>query len=404
MNDPMLIAAPGLRFSTGKGGVRYAINDAVETELALDATTSAALEFFSVPKRSSAFGSASSEALMPLIARMLLVDVDMLAHHSDAPPVGHPTVVSEMLENPGRGGDYVLGVASDVGTTLDPGARHGPSAIRNAFSDLPELVSGKLDDPGNLVFLDHEFRREYDADGISVFDLGDLAALPGEGIKAIGGRLSAVTDLIIKGAGRPVVLGGDHSITHWTLQSVLRHHKQLAVVHFDAHHDLMPTFSPEVRYVTHGNPFVGALENSHLTMLRQMGLRTVEAARRSKAVHDPRLSYLSARELARMSDREVFDGIPSDMPVYLSFDIDCLNPELVTETGTPCVGGLSYYRALDLIDYAAQNLNIVAYDIVEVASRGRSRNWAAAAAARLTWQVFAGRLSYRPLVDHLQRA
>lgn len=404
MNDPMFIAAPGLRFSTREAGIRYAINDALETELALDLQSAAALEFFAAPKRSSAFKDASIEALLPLMTRMLLVDVDMLAHRSEAQPLGQQALLSEMIERRGSAADYVLGVACDVGTTFEPGARHGPTAIRKEFSDLPSLVASTADDPNDLVIHDYEFRREYETDQLSVFDLGNLATLAGEGVKAIGERLAAVTELILQSGGRPVVLGGDHSISHWTLQSVLRHHAHLTVIHFDAHHDLMPTFSPEVRYLNHGNPFVAALQSPRLTELRQLGLRTVEAAHRSKTVRDPRLTYRSARELARLSDREVFEGIRGDMPVYLSIDIDCLNPELVTETGTPCVGGLSYYRALDLIDHAARHLNIVAYDIVEVGSHTRGTNWAASAAARLTWQLLASRLSFRPLVDRLQRA
>ena len=87
-----------------------------------------------------------------------------------------------------------------------------------------------------------------------------------------------------------------------------------------------------------------ALARANMIRLHQVGLRTMEPILTSRLMSDERITFVSAEEAMAGSVREVFAGLPRDIPYYLSFDVDCLAPSVAPQTGTPEVGGISYYR------------------------------------------------------------
>jgi len=197
----------------------------------------------------------------------------------------------------------------------------------------------------------------------------------------------------------PVTIGGDHSITWYILQVVLDHFPALGIIHFDAHSDLY--FSAMGRRLSHANPFVFALDRPALQVLRQFGLRTIEyVGPQAEPVRDARLTYWSARELQHMTPSEAFAGLPTDIPYYLSFDVDCMDPQLASCTGTPIIGGLSYYQALELLDYAYQRFTFVGADFVEVGASEKKINHAAEIVATYMARFFVAKEPHQRLETH----
>lgn len=255
---------------------------------------------------------------------------------------------------------------------------------------------------GERVLLSFEYGRRYRAPALRVADVGNLRMMPGESIATFGSRIRWLTGLVLERGAVPVLLGGDHSVTSFALEALAAGTEDFGIIHFDAHHDLYPPLAANFSYVTHANPFTGVLESPRLKRLFQLGLRMSEHVEAGKLRADPRVSYVSARELQRRSPEQVFAGLDRTLPYYLSFDVDCLDPSIAPETGTPEPGGLTYYQALDLVDHASREFRLLGWDIVEVGQREGLENRAACVAARLLEQLLLGRMAFEPLGPYLR--
>lgn len=241
----------------------------------------------------------------------------------------------------------VLGVPYDLATSARAGARFGPNGIRQASAQLRW----------------EEKRWPWGfslADNLKLMDYGDLDFQ--------GGNSEHMVEVVAEAAGRILAgdatlltLGGDHFITLPLLRAASSHFGKLSLVHFDAHTD---TEQSDLAYY-HGAMFYHAPGEGLIDPARsvQVGIRTeYEVASHPFTVLDASWSNNhSAAEIAERIHRVV-----GDSPVYLSFDIDCLDPAFAPGTGTPVAGGLSTDKALQIIR-ALQGLNIVAMDMMEVA-------------------------------------
>jgi len=301
------------------------------------------------------------------------------------------------LSDQKKGSYVVVGAPVDMATVGDGGARHGPSDVRSRFPLNLLPTAGQK--PGSRLnptpIIDVEMRRKYAAMRRTVLDLGNVVFRPGENNSVFGARLERIIEHILACDGVPATIGGDHSITWFILNVLLRKIPALGVIHFDAHHDLYPDARP---ILNHGNPFVFALKKNSLKHLRQLGLRRLERPiSGASQAHDARLSYFSARELQRLTPEDAFAGLPTSIPYYLSFDVDCIDPSLASSTGTPEVGGLSYYQALELLDYAYRRFTFVGADFVEVAGSASRHNKAASVVAQFMARFFLARESFSPL-------
>jgi agmatinase len=248
----------------------------------------------------------------------------------------------------------VIGVPFDTATTMRPGARFGPAGIRDASMLLrPWNTSQRVN-----VF-----------DTLSIVDRGDIHVTPGNAEKTTA-QIAEQLEPVIREGITPLVLGGDHSIVLGELRAHAAVHGPVGVVLLDAHADTWEEYYGE-RYF-HGTPFKRAYEEGvidpHRSLLAGMRGSLYDAA----DLDEPRswgFEIVSCDELRTWSPEQYSARVRErvgDGPVYLSFDIDALDPAFAPGTGTPEVAGLLIHEAIAFLR-ALRGVRFVGYDIVEVA-------------------------------------
>jgi agmatinase len=239
----------------------------------------------------------------------------------------------------------ILGIPFDAATSNRPGARFGPQAIRRAsaiFDGDPQYPFG-FDPFERLAVIDY---------GDCSFDFGVPAGIP-QAIEAIAGEIIATGAHLFS-------LGGDHFVTYPLLKAHAAKHGPLALVQFDAHQD---TWADNGGRVDHGT-FVGRAVREGLIDPR----RSVQIGIRTQAPETAGLTIFNAHDLDALGVDEIHSRIRElvgDAKVYLTFDIDCLDPAYAPGTGTPVAGGLSSREALAILR-ALGPLDFVGGDVVEV--------------------------------------
>jgi agmatinase len=258
------------------------------------------------------------------------------------------------LDEVERAAVAVLGVPFDAGVSYRPGARFGPAAIRGASKALRPYHPYLDVEPWDL----HQ-----------VVDAGDVACNPFDIAEALGQIESAASE-VLRRARWLVTLGGDHTIALPLLRALHARHGPIALVHFDAHLDTWDTYFGAA--YTHGTPFRRATEEGLLAIDSSvhLGIRGGLYAR-SDLAEDADLGFtvISAVDIARRGVDDAINRVRArvaGMPVYVSVDIDVLDPAHAPGTGTPEPGGLTS-RELQLILRGFDGLNLVGADIVEVA-------------------------------------
>jgi len=248
----------------------------------------------------------------------------------------------------------VVGVPFDAGVSYRPGARFGPSHVRE---------SSRLLRPYNPAVNVSPFAR------LQVADAGDIAVNPFAIDEAVT-DVEAGSDALLERAGRLLTIGGDHTIALPLLRSIARKHGPVAVVHFDAHLDTWDTYFGAA--YTHGTPFRRASEEGLLDRSGCMHVGIRGPLYGATDLGDDQslgFSVVHAVEIEDLGSRGVVERIRArvqDRPVYVSVDIDVLDPAFAPGTGTPESGGL-LSRELLAILRAFSGLHLVGADIVEVA-------------------------------------
>ena len=267
----------------------------------------------------------------------------------------------------------IVGVPWDGGASFRTGQRSGPDAIRR-MSALLRPYNMELD----VRLFDH----------CSGVDYGDLSVVPGyieDSYKRIEEELYPLVDAGVI----PILLGGDHSMTLPQLRAVVKKHGPVALIQFDAHTDTYDEYFG--RPHNHGTPFSRAAEEHLLDMNHsiQVGMRGSVYA---KEDYDQAKSY--GFELITMAKvREI--GVPNvidrihkrvgDSNVFVTFDIDAVDPAFAPGTGTPEVGGFTSAEAMRLV-VGLRDLNIVGSDIVEVLPEYDPSDITALLAANIVYQ------------------
>jgi agmatinase len=268
----------------------------------------------------------------------------------------------------------VVGVPFDSGVTFRPGARFGPSAIREA-SRLLRPYNPALD---VMPFAECQ-----------VVDAGDINCNPFNITTALEEIEAGVSDLIGNGR-RVVLLGGDHTIALASLRAINKVHGPVALIHFDAHLDTWgPYFDTPV---THGTPFRVAIEEGLLLKDHSVhvGIRgSLYAA--SDLSDDEELGFtiVHAREFHTSAFLDIIERVNrrvGDAPLYVSIDIDVLDPAHAPGTGTPEAGGLTSRELLELLR-GLTTPNLVGADIVEVAPAYDHASITAVAAAHCAFDL-----------------
>ncbi|MEZ5552104.1 MAG: agmatinase [Pseudomonadales bacterium] len=241
----------------------------------------------------------------------------------------------------------VMGVPYDLGTSGRSGARFGPTGIRQASAQLRWETRRW---PWRFAL----------GDLLRVVDYGDLVFENGDSDDMIA-QVTAHAERILSASKTLITLGGDHFVTLPLLRTAHRHFGELALLHFDAHTD---TEASTTKYY-HGAMFYhaeneGLIDPGHSV---QIGIRTeYEYETHPYAVLDAVWTNAHSAEEAVARIVETI----GDRPVYLSFDIDCLDPAFAPGTGTPVAAGVSTDRIAQIIR-GLGGLDIVAIDMMEVA-------------------------------------
>ena len=270
----------------------------------------------------------------------------------------------------------VTGIPFDTATTNRPGARFGPRSIRAASSIMAwERPYGMRFDPfDELAVVDY---------GDCFFDHGDPTAVPD--------RIEAHAKTILDGGAAVLSLGGDHFVSYPLLKAhAATHGKPLSLLHFDAHSD---TWADENDRIDHGTMFFWAARYGIVDPATsvQVGLRTTNPDTLGFNIIDGPAVHEGGTAAAIETIRKVL----GDRPVYLTFDIDCLDPSVAPGTGTPVCGGLSSHQALTILRGLA-GINVVGMDVVEVAPQydvGEITSLAAAHIAMEMLYLYAARPS-----------
>lgn len=260
----------------------------------------------------------------------------------------------------------ITGVPFDMATSGRAGARHGPAAIRQVSTNLA-WESKRW--PWNFSL--HKRLNVVDC-GDVVFNFGDA--------EDMSNTLQQHTEKLLAAGKHCLTLGGDHFVTLPLLRAHAKYFGKMALIHFDAHTD---TYANGSQF-DHGTMFYhapneGLIDPAHSV---QIGIRTEHSNTNGFTVLDA----------AQVNDRDIGDiltqvkQVVGDMPVYLTFDIDCLDPAFAPGTGTPVIGGLTSDRALKLLR-GLQNLNIVGMDVVEVAPAYDHAEVTALAAATIALEM-----------------
>lgn len=247
----------------------------------------------------------------------------------------------------------VVGVPWDAGVSYRSGARFGPAHVRQ---------SSRLLRPYNPPMDTSPFA------GCQVVDAGDIALNPFNIDEAVEHLTEAASSFVDNGMSL-VTIGGDHTIALPMLRAVAKKHGPVALLHFDAHLDTWDTY--QGADYTHGTPFRRAVEEGILDTdaIAHVGTRGPLYGA-SDLDDDERMGFgiLTSRDVHRLGIDDSVKWLRErigERPLYVSLDIDVLDPAFAPGTGTPEAGGLSSLVILELLR-GLDGLNLVGADVVEV--------------------------------------
>ncbi len=255
----------------------------------------------------------------------------------------------------------LIGLPSDVNSSFERGPAQAPAAIRRAlWSDRGNLAC----EDGQEIGIDFELR-----------DRGDLWLNEDAADDAV---IADAIRAAIQSGAVPLALGGDHAMTHPVLRGVHAEHGPVTILHFDAHPDLYDDFDSNPR--SHASPFARIMEAGLATRLVQVGIRTLNRHCREQAER-------FGVEIVPMADFTP-DQVPVlEGPLYISIDLDGIDPSEAPGVSHPEPGGLTLREVLAVLQ--RQTAVIVGADIVELNPRFDNNDRTAIVAAKLVRELSA---------------
>jgi agmatinase len=248
----------------------------------------------------------------------------------------------------------IIGLPLDIGTTHRPGARYGPRGIRDISTQL-------LPHSFDLLFLMPPFNQ------LRVIDYGDIETYPGyieQSLRKFQEELLPVFEAGVF----PVCLGGDHTVTLPALRAAAHKHGTLSLIHFDSHPDFWGGEADRLYH--HGTVFRIANEEGLIDPAAsvQVGIRGSISATILGQARAAGFRVITADEFATLGPAGALEHIRGLVrgPIYVSLDIDCVDPAFAPGTGTPEVAGLSSRDIVTLVR-GLRGLPVVGFDLVEVA-------------------------------------
>ena len=267
-----------------------------------------------------------------------------------------------------------IGIPLDVGTSNRPGTRFGPKQIR------AESVMLR---PYNM------WTRAAPFDSLRIADIGDVPINTFD-LKDAVRRIEAFYDNVLTHPVIPMTLGGDHTLTLPVLRSIARKHGPVGLVHIDAHADINDHMFGES--IAHGTTFRRAFEEGLIDPNHtfQIGLRgTGYTAEDFDWARDKGFTVVQVEELWHKSATPLIDGIRAKMgtrPVYLTFDIDSLDPAYAPGTGTPEIAGMTTREMVNVIR-GLSGMNLISADVVEVSPAYDHAEVTSLAAATIVYEL-----------------
>ncbi len=247
----------------------------------------------------------------------------------------------------------IVGAPTDDLVSDRPGTRFGPRAIRAASCPPGPHLEARIDPFETL----------------RVVDFGDAAVLPADPVRTHEQIERTVGQVVAAGA-LPVVLGGDHSVTEPNIHAVAERHGPVGLVHFDTHTDTgSEVFDVEL---SHGTPMYRLVRDGHVAGDRyvQVGLRGYWPGETEFAwQREHGITSLFMHDVRELGIREVVErtvGAVGEGPVFLTVDVDVLDPAFAPGTGTPEPGGMTSADLLWACRELARRLELVGMDVVEV--------------------------------------
>lgn len=248
----------------------------------------------------------------------------------------------------------IVGVPFDHGTTNRPGARFGPRAIRTASKNYGIYLNKKVG------AFDSEL-QSYIMGGVNVVDYGDVPILPTH-TKTNMRMIHATFKKIVENGVFPVAFGGDHTITYPIIKSI---EKPIDIIHFDTHLDFVD--GTENLKFSHSNPLKRVSEMENVNNITQIGIRGFTD---KKDNYDESINYgskiITASDVIKKGTSWAMDQIPKSDNLYVTIDIDVLDPSVAPGTGTPEPGGLNYIQLKELLTNLHRKGEIQGFDMVEV--------------------------------------
>lgn len=263
----------------------------------------------------------------------------------------------------------LVGFRFDENSSFLRGAADAPPLIREALSS--EHSNSWAENGTDLA--------------AAFFDAGDVSPAPGtDMLTAVEG---AIKSLLARGLS-PVSLGGDHSVTYPIVRAVARRHPNLSILHFDAHPDLYDELLGNRH--SHASPFARIMEEGLARRLVQVGVRTMNGHQREQAAR-------FGVEVLEMRDWRDGVRLSLESPVYISFDVDGLDPSCAPGVSHREPGGLTTRQALDVIH--GVRARIVGADIVEYNPAADFQNMTATVCAKLLKEIAAQMLGGEVMSD-----
>lgn len=256
------------------------------------------------------------------------------AFHSDDLPPSKPSEATF----------HIIPVPWESSVSYGGGTANGPNAILHASTQLEAYIDGGI--PGEA--------------GIHT---APPVSCEGEAIEVLT-RIRKATSEVLERGKLPILLGGEHAMTLGPIQAIQETGISFGVVQFDAHADLRDSYQ--------GNPYSHACVMKRIFDLDipifQIGVRALsatEAALRTSAD----IAHIDADTIARSGFPQ--NMLPPDFPenIFITFDVDGLDPSIMPSTGTPEPGGLSWYQALEGLENAMKGRNVIGADVVELAPK-----------------------------------
>ena len=250
-----------------------------------------------------------------------------------------------------------LGIPYDVGNSWRPGTRFGPREIRNYSTRYSgwggSQQKGYWDINQNKIFLED----------ISMSDCGDVDVAYYD-IERNRKIITQTVKKILKAGTFPVVIGGDHSITYPCI-CAFEDFKSLDIIQIDAHLDWIDEVDG-IRYAN-GSPMRRSMELDFTNKMVQLGIRCIRSRESDYNFAKSQGSQIFTRQDIRQKGvDEIVEKLPPLGNVYVSIDIDGLDPSIAPGTGSPTVDGLLYYEVINLLKGITKKSNVVGFDIVEV--------------------------------------